>query len=78
MTFQHGCPYHWIPPGGMYFLNISITSTLTGQSPIQTVPACPVQIRAHHHIDVYADINNNTFSQMPIDHFGIEIQILTI
>ena len=22
-------------------------------SPIQTVPACPVQIRAHHHIAVY-------------------------
>ena len=29
-----------------------------GQSPIQTVPACPVQIRAHHRIDVYTDINN--------------------
>ena len=28
-----------------------------GQSPIQTVPACPIQIRAHHHIDVYIDIN---------------------
>ena len=21
--------------------------------------ACPVQIKAHHHIDVYTDINNN-------------------
>ena len=31
---------------------------IMGQSPIQTVPACPVQIRAHHHIDVYTDINN--------------------
>ena len=29
-----------------------------GQSPVQTVPACPVQIRAHHHIDVYTYINN--------------------
>ena len=36
---------------------ITITSTRTGQSPVQTVPACPVQIRAHHHIDVYTDIN---------------------
>ena len=26
-------------------------------SPIETVPACPMQIRSHHHIDVYADIN---------------------
>ena len=40
-------------------LPTTITSTLDcmGQSPIQTVPACPVQIRAHHHIDVYTDIN---------------------
>ena len=28
-----------------------------GQSPVQTVPGCPVQIRAHHHIDVHTDIN---------------------
>ena len=33
-------------------------STHTGQSPVQTVPACPVQITAHRHIDVYTDINN--------------------
>ena len=26
--------------------------------------ACPVQIRAHHHIDVYTDINNNIISGM--------------
>ena len=26
MTFQDGCPHHWIPPGRMYFLNISITT----------------------------------------------------
>ena len=38
---------------------VSITSARTGQSPVQTVPACPVQIRTHHHIDVYTDINNN-------------------
>ena len=24
MTFQHGCPHHCGPPGGMYFLNTSI------------------------------------------------------
>ena len=36
---------------------VTVTSTLTGQSPVQTVPACPIQIRAHHHIDVYTDIN---------------------
>ena len=33
-------------------------STHVGQSPLQTVPACPIQIRAHHYIDVYTDINN--------------------
>ena len=40
-------------------LPITITSApdRTGQSPVQTVPACPVQIRAHDHIDVYTDIN---------------------
>ena len=27
MTFQHGCPHHCIPPGRMYFLNISIKLT---------------------------------------------------
>ena len=26
MTFQHGCPHHCIPPGGMYFLNTSMKS----------------------------------------------------
>ena len=39
---------------------VTITSALTGQSPVETVPACPVQIRAHHHIDVYTDINNKS------------------
>ena len=24
MTFQHGCPHHWKPPGRMYFYNTSI------------------------------------------------------
>ena len=28
-----------------------------GQSPVQTVPVCPIQIRAHHHMDVFTDIN---------------------
>ena len=36
---------------------VTITSALTGQSPLETVPACPVQIAAHHHTDVYTDIN---------------------
>ena len=38
---------------------VTITSTHTGQSPVRTVPACPVQIRANHHIDVNIDINKN-------------------
>ena len=32
---------------------VTITSAHVGQSPVQTEPACPVQIRAHHHIAVY-------------------------
>ena len=40
---------------------VTITSMLTGQSPVETVPACPVQIGAHHYIDVYTDINNSMF-----------------
>ena len=28
-----------------------------GTSPVQTVPARPIQISAHHHIDVCTDIN---------------------
>ena len=39
-------------PNGLQF-----ASARTGLSPVQTVPACPVQIRAHHHIDGYTDIN---------------------
>ena len=35
---------------------VIITSALRGQSRVETVPACPVQIGAQHHIDVYADI----------------------
>ena len=31
--------------------------TVTKSCPIETVPACPVQIRAHHHIAVYIDSN---------------------
>ena len=38
---------------------VTITSVRTGQSPVQTMPVCPVQIRAHHHIDVYTDINKH-------------------
>ena len=37
---------------------VTIMSTHVGQSPLQTVPACPIQIRAHNYIDVYTDINN--------------------
>ena len=40
---------------------VTITSVLTGQSPVETVPACPVQIGAHHHIDV-TDINESIAS----------------
>ena len=36
----------------------------TGQSTVQTVPACPVQIRAHHHTDVYTDINDWLVSKL--------------
>ena len=36
-------------------------SVHTGQGPVQTVPACPVQIRAHHHIDFYTDINETIY-----------------
>ena len=36
---------------------VTITSALMGQSPVETVPECPVQIRAYHHIDVHTDIN---------------------
>ena len=32
--------------------------TVTKSCPVQTVPACPVQIRAHCHIAVYIDSNN--------------------
>ena len=31
--------------------------TVTKSCPVQTVPACPVQIRAHRHIAVYIDSN---------------------
>ena len=30
-----------------------------GQSPIQKVPACPIQIRAPHHKDACTDINKD-------------------
>ena len=43
-----------LPNGNGHIFNMSAH---TGQSPVQTVPACPVQIRAHHHIDVCTDIN---------------------
>ena len=38
---------------------VTIMFAHMGQSLIQSVPACPIQIRAHHHIDVYTDINNH-------------------
>ena len=31
--------------------------TVTKSCPVETVPACPVQIRAHRHIAVYIDSN---------------------
>ena len=38
---------------------VTITSVLdrTGQSPVQTVPACPIQIRAHHHMSIQTSIS---------------------
>ena len=35
--------------------------TVTKSCPVETVPACPVQIRAHRHIAVYIDSNNANF-----------------
>ena len=32
--------------------------TVTKSCPVETVPACPVQIRAHRYIAVYIDSNN--------------------
>ena len=37
---------------------VTITFAHAGGSPVQTVPACPVQTRVHHHINVCTDINN--------------------
>ena len=31
MTFQHGCPHHWKPPGGMYFYNTPIINWIAQQ-----------------------------------------------
>ena len=33
--------------------------TVTKSCPVETVPVCPVQIRAHRHISVYIDSNHN-------------------
>ena len=33
--------------------------TVTKSCPVETVPACPVQIRAHRYIAVYIDSNND-------------------
>ena len=41
--------------------------------PIQTVPACPVQIRAHHHTGVCTGINK---VQMYEPYFLVSIQTL--
>ena len=72
MTLQYDiivAMYH-IPP-----IWVTITSVHMGQSPIQTVPACPIQIRAHHHINVYIDINDFTChkSGVAIGCQGVEI-----
>ena len=55
---------------------VTITSPHTGQSPVQIVPACPVQIRAHHHIDVYTDINerDTLLRQKQVSSVNIYIQ----
>ena len=56
---------------------VTITSAHKGQSPVHTVPAPahPIQIRAHHHIDVYADINKlsgSNISQYTVIMFQIK------
>ena len=35
--------------------------TVTKSCPVETVPACPVQIRAHRHIAVYIDSNDKAW-----------------
>ena len=35
--------------------------TVTRSCPVETVPACPVQIRAHRHIAVYIDSNKDRY-----------------
>ena len=41
--------------------------TVTKSCPIETVPACPVQIRAHRHIAVYIDSNEQKCNQNIVD-----------
>ena len=41
--FQHGCPHHCIPPGGMYFLNTSITYQKLVLKVKIEIPCCVVQ-----------------------------------
>ena len=40
---------------------VTITPAHTGQSPVQTLPAGPIHIRDHRHIDVCTDINKCSY-----------------
>ena len=54
--------------------------TVTKSCPVETVPACPVQIRAHRHIAVYIDSNDMTLvhlnecfnGKFNDDHFRVQ------
>ena len=50
-------------------LDVSCTEgyCLYGTLLLHPCSACPIQIRAHHHIDVYIDINNNN-NKLTEDH----------
>ena len=71
-------------PSGLYgrllfVRDITITSALIGYCLYGTLllrprSACPIQIRAHHHIDVYTDINKQLiFFQVYLGVFCIKL-----
>ena len=44
-------------------------------SPVKTVPPCPVQMRAHHHMAVYIDSNNQAVSSQSGPQWSPILQI---
>ena len=57
--------------------------TVTKSCPVETVPACPVQIRAHRHIAVYIDSNEYLYlvmivSEFPFAPYVIKIPFLSV